>query len=76
MFKKLSEISIGKKGIIRSFTLDDIHVKLMEMGCIPGEIIQVEKIAPLNDPISVTIAGYHLSLRLVEAEHIIVEEIE
>jgi ferrous iron transport protein A len=76
MYKKLSEISTGKRGIIRSFTLDDIHVKLMEMGCIPGEIIKVEKIAPLKDPISVFVAGYHLSLRLVEAEHIIVEEIE
>ncbi len=76
MYKKLSEISLGKRGIIRSFTLDDIHVKLMEMGCIPGEIIQVDKIAPLKDPISVSVAGYQLSLRLVEAEHIIIEEID
>lgn len=76
VFKKLSEISAGKKAVIRSFTLDDIHVKLMEMGCIPGEIIQVENIAPLKDPISVLVSGYQLSLRLIEADHIIVEEIE
>jgi ferrous iron transport protein A len=76
VFKKLSEISVGKRAIIRSFTLDDIHVKLMEMGCIPGEIIQVENIAPLKDPISVLISGYQLSLRLIEADHIIVEEVE
>jgi ferrous iron transport protein A len=43
------------------------------MGCVPGEIILVEQIAPLGDPISVNIAGYHLSLRINEAEHILVD---
>jgi ferrous iron transport protein A len=46
----------------------------MEMGCVPGEKITVDKIAPFKDPISVTVAGYSLSLRLDEAEHILVEE--
>jgi FeoA domain len=46
----------------------------MEMGCVPGEKITVDKIAPFRDPISVTVAGYSLSLRLDEAEHILVEE--
>jgi ferrous iron transport protein A len=45
----------------------------MEMGCVPGERILMEQIAPLGDPISVNVAGYHLSLRLNEAEHILVE---
>jgi ferrous iron transport protein A len=45
----------------------------MEMGCLPGEKIMIEQVAPLGDPISVTVAGYSLSLRLNEAEHIIVE---
>ena len=47
----------------------------MEMGCIPGEIVRVEQIAPLGDPISISIAGYLLSLRLDEAQHILVEEL-
>lgn len=47
----------------------------MEMGCLPGEEISVEQIAPLGDPVSVSISGYKLSLRLDEAEHIIVESI-
>lgn len=42
----------------------------MEMGCVPGERIYLEKIAPLGDPISIKISGYSLSLRLNEAEHI------
>ena len=75
MYKKLSEIKIGKKVIIRAYENDDIFLKLMEMGCVPGESIVVEKIAPFKDPISVFVAGYTLSLRLNEAEHILVEEI-
>ena len=43
------------------------------MGCFPGEKVSVDKIAPLGDPVSVTISGYTLSLRLNEAEHIIVD---
>ncbi|MEO8770485.1 MAG: FeoA domain-containing protein [Ferruginibacter sp.] len=74
MTKKLSEIKIGKKVIIKSFVNDDIFLKLMEMGCVPGEIITVTQISPFKDPISITVAGYQLSLRLNEAENIIVEE--
>lgn len=75
MIKKLSDLSIGKKAIIRSFEKNDNYIKLLEMGIIPGEQIEVEKIAPFQDPISVNVAGYKLSLRLIEAEGIIVEEI-
>jgi ferrous iron transport protein A len=75
MYKKLSEIKIGKEVIIRAFENEDIFLKLMEMGCVPGEKITVDKIAPFKDPISVTVAGYSLSLRLDEAEHILVEDI-
>jgi ferrous iron transport protein A len=75
MIKKLSDLSIGKKAIIRSFEKNDNYIKLLEMGIIPGEQIEVEKIAPFQDPISVNVAGYKLSLRLIESEGIIVEEI-
>ncbi len=72
--KRLSEIRIGKTVVIHSFEKDDIFIKLMEMGCIPGEKVKVEQIAPLGDPISISVSGYVLSLRLNEAEKIIVEE--
>ena len=68
MKKKLSELKPGQSGVISEFITYDIQLKLMEMGCIPGENIFVEKIAPMGDPISVNIAGYTLSLRLNEAE--------
>ena len=75
MERRLSEIKVGKSVIIKSFEKDDIFLKLMEMGCVPGELISVEQIAPLGDPISIFVSGYHLSLRLNEAENIWVEEV-
>ncbi len=71
--EKLSKIGIGETVTIHSFESDDIFLKLMEMGCVPGEKVIVEQIAPMRDPISILIAGYKLSLRLEEAEKIWVE---
>ena len=73
ILKKLSELEPGEKATVHSFSSNDIFLKLMEMGCVPGESLLVEMRAPLGDPISIMIAGYHLSLRLSEAEHILVE---
>ena len=70
--KRLSDLEPGQKAIIHSFENDDIFLKLMEMGCVPGEEIFVEWLAPLGDPISVKVAGYQLSLRLEEANSILV----
>ncbi|MBS1742384.1 MAG: ferrous iron transport protein A [Bacteroidetes bacterium] len=75
MEKRLSEIKIGKKVIIKAFENDEIFLKLMEMGCVPGEVVTVNQVSPFKDPISIMVAGYQLSLRLNEAENIIVEEI-
>ena len=71
----LSQVKPGTKVKIKSFENDEIILKLMEMGCVPGEIIKVEKIAPLGDPISIAVAGYQLSLRLDEADNIFVDPI-
>jgi ferrous iron transport protein A len=75
MKRKLSDLKIGESGKILSFENDEIFIKLMEMGCVPGETIKVEQIAPLGDPISIFVAGYCLSLRLNEANNIIVDDI-
>ena len=73
--KRLSDIKPGKTVKIYSFESNDLFLKLMEMGCVPGEHIKVEQVAPLGDPISITVAGYNLSLRLNEAHNIFVEDI-
>lgn len=70
---KLTNVKIGVEVTIKEISNDEIFLKLMEMGIIPGEKITIEKIAPLGDPISVKVAGYHLSLRINEADKVIVE---
>ena len=70
---KLSDLEVGQPATIIDFSKDDISIKLMEMGLVPGEIVYIEKFAPLGDPISVAIAGYSLSLRINEADNINVE---
>ncbi|HRN55424.1 MAG TPA: FeoA family protein [Agriterribacter sp.] len=73
--KRLSEITPGITVVIREVENDELFLKLMEMGFIPGEKITVEQVAPLGDPISVSVAGYSLSLRLNEAKSVLVEEL-
>ena len=67
---KLSQLKIGAIGIIKEFTDLEMSVKLMEMGCLPGETIKVERIAPFGDPIAISVSGYLLSLRKLEASTI------
>lgn len=69
---KLSELKSGERGTIIAFQSAELELKLMEMGCIPGEEVIVEQRAPLGDPISVRVAGYTLSLRLNEANQVLV----
>ena len=73
MIVKLSQLKPGQGGVIQKFDDNGIFLKLMEMGCVPGEAIQLEQVAPLGDPISVKVSGYHLSLRRDEADHIFVK---
>ncbi|MBP6623919.1 MAG: ferrous iron transport protein A [Chitinophagaceae bacterium] len=70
---KLTELVFKQKAIIKSFGDSELYVTLLEMGCIPEEEISVELTAPLGDPMAIEVAGYRLSLRRNEAEHILVE---
>ena len=56
---------LGGEGAVRR--------RIMDMGITKGTEIYVRKVAPLGDPIEVTVRGYELSLRKVEAENIVVE---
>ncbi|GAB6071870.1 ferrous iron transport protein A [Venenivibrio stagnispumantis] len=73
---KLSELKVGEFGKITNVKgkNPDIKRRLREMGLIKGEILKVEKIAPLGDPIEVNVKGYKLSLRKEEANYIEVEK--
>lgn len=71
---RLSQLKTGERGMIKGFESSELELKLMEMGCLPGETVVVEQVAPLGDPISIRIAGYSLSLRKNEANQILLEE--
>jgi ferrous iron transport protein A len=72
MEKKLSELKVGEAAVITALEDQELVLKLMEMGFLPGEEIVVEQIAPMGDPISVMVAGYQVSLRINEADSVIV----
>jgi len=70
----LSQLAPGVKGkIVKVEGRGAIHRRLLDMGVVRGTQFEVEKKAPLGDPIAIKIMGYHLSLRKYEAETIIVE---
>ncbi len=69
----LSDLAPGEIGIVKEFTDLEMSVKLMEMGCLPGETISISRIAPLGDPIAINVSGYQLSLRKFEASTIILQ---
>jgi ferrous iron transport protein A len=67
---RLSQLAAGTKAVIHSHDESEFQLTLMEMGCIPGEPVWVEMIAPLGDPMAIQIAGYYLSLRKKDADKI------
>ena len=72
--KTLDKLKIGESGIIKSLSRKGLALKLIEMGCYPGEKITLTKIAPLGDPIAISISGYELSLRKDEASTVVLED--
>jgi ferrous iron transport protein A len=72
--KQLSKLKVGEFGVVSRFTDDTVSTKLMEMGCLPGELVRVVKTAPLGDPMAIEVSGYELSLRMLEASCVWVHE--
>ncbi|RYE22560.1 MAG: ferrous iron transport protein A [Sphingobacteriales bacterium] len=68
----LSKLPAGKRAVIKHHEQSDFQLTLMEMGCIPGEAVWIQMIAPLGDPLAIQIAGYYLSIRRSDAEKIMV----
>lgn len=63
----------GQRAIIKDFDIDIIPLKLLEMGCLPGNIVQLLQIAPLGDPLYLEINGAHLAIRIETAQEIEVD---
>lgn len=70
----LKEVAVGKTVKVKKLTGDGpVKRRIMDMGITKGVEVYVRKVAPLGDPIEVTVRGYELSLRKADAEMIEVE---
>lgn len=77
MIKPLSELGDGERGrVIKIGVVGGIRRRLMDMGLVAGSDVEMERVAPLGDPIEIKIKGYDLSLRKEVASRIEVEVME
>ena len=69
----VAQMREGETKTISSIDDDQLMLRLLEMGCIPGNPITYNFKAPMGDPICVTVSGYDLTLRISEASSISVQ---
>jgi ferrous iron transport protein A len=72
---KLSELKVGESATVHQINDEKLIYRLMELGLLPGELVKVEYIAPLGDPIAITVSNYQLSMRLSDADKVTVEKL-
>lgn len=68
--RTVADMKPGETALIAGFSNEDLSIKLLEMGLLPGTAIRFNFFAPLGDPVCVSVSGYDLSLRLSEARTI------
>jgi ferrous iron transport protein A len=74
VIKPLSELEPKEKGqIVKVGGRKGIHRRLLDMGVVSGAVVEVQRVAPLGDPVEIRVKGYDLALRLEEAANIQVE---
>ena len=70
----LREVGIGTNVTVKRLSGEGaVKRRIMDMGITKGVKIYVRKVAPLGDPIEITVRGYELSIRKADAEMVIVE---
>lgn len=71
----LSHLKRGERGVITDVSSEDIPLKLLEMGCLPGNEVELLQVAPLSDPLYLNINGSRVAIRKATAEHIFIEKV-
>ncbi len=69
----LRELKPGARATITGYRTDEPPGRLLEMGLLPGTVVEVVRLAPLGDPIDLKVRGYHLSIRKHEAQLITID---
>jgi len=72
----IASLKKGQIAIIKDFDADVIPLKLLEMGCLPGNMVELLQIAPFGDPLYLDINGSHLAIRIETAREIEVDIIK
>lgn len=70
----IADLNKGERGIITDISSNDIPLKLLEMGCLPGNEVQLVQKAPFADPLYLNINGSHLAIRKETAALILIEK--
>jgi len=68
----IAQLKIGQKGIISDFNIDEIPLKLLEMGCLPGNMVELIQVAPFGCPLYFNVNDSHVAIRLETAKEITV----
>ncbi|WP_037318557.1 FeoA family protein [Salegentibacter sp. Hel_I_6] len=63
MKRTLADLNRGERAIIKEFSEENIPLKLLEMGCLPGNEVEMLQMAPFRDPMYLNINGSHLAIR-------------
>jgi len=75
MSNTISDLLRGERAIIKSILDVDVPLKLIEMGCVEGNYVEVLQKAPLQDPVYLNISGTYLAIRQEVASKILVEKL-
>ena len=70
----VADLKKGESAIITDSSSDDIPLKLLEMGCLPGNEVELLQMAPYNDPLYLNINGSHVAIRKRVASLIQIEK--
>ena len=73
MITTIADLRRGQRGIIKEISAEKIPLKLLEMGCLPGNEVELVQTAPFRDPLYLNINGSHLAIRKETALHIEIE---
>ncbi len=74
MVATIADLQKGERGVITDISSGNIPLKLLEMGCLPGNQVQLVQKAPFADPLYLNINGSHLAIRKETAALIVIDK--
>lgn len=76
MIITVADLKRGERGIIKEFAEDILPIKLLELGCLPGNEVELVQVAPFKDPLYINVNGSHIAIRRSVALQIELDIIE